>query len=949
MSITKYITDTVKTFFTNSSSTDVGLNEVPTVDSVLNEPQQNCYRWDRCDGGSGNIYTVTSYTPTDDTVLYYGVCYEQSNDIVIAEPTDLSSIPSNQFFGKCSLCSPCNLGCSLTFGPVSPSVTPTNTVTPTQTPSNSVTPSTTPSITPTTTPSNTTTPSVTSTPDESPSTTPSITPTTTPSNTTTPSVTPSVTPTTTPSNTATPSVTPTPTISVTPTVTPSSPEDVTWYRVGLCCESDTPPVVDLGVSGGTANPNDGLLYDGVSISLASGGNPSSDVIDASELIANYCSTITCPSLTPTTTVTPTTTPTTTPTITTTPTNSVTPTVTATPSSSVPETYSRYSLNTCCDNHYPGVVTITEANILDSLGVGEGDIVALDGICYTIFQPIPNEAPNTPSTQVSYVDCETCLSNVSVTNRCAHTYVACFEDSYGAGDLMAAPTRVNTLISTNNPVGTADENIKFTHNVDNSDGTEVSFDDCYTYDPTYNSSHTFKIQTDQHNGCCADSVKCGGAYVILRTCDDYVGSVTSLNGQQLEALTLMPCEFVSGSSIGGGVVQLTDTIQSPELLGSEYYLGTSQDTIIYNDGFSGICFTIVGNTSNLNSQQTQLQGTDWVTESQVVTNCNYSDCHCLNDIVFTNNNISPYTIKYLECGVTGPGNFTSVPVPAGGTTTLTDCINVNSLVLYRTNDGQIANVDFDYGSVGSCDEYTYFSGLDLCCDSTDTPITGPVGFLNTLNVSVNDYVVVNGDAYQVTGTTTSNGTQYPSATGGYTSCSDAVSNATNPCRYDMEPCCTQVGGPSYYSPFTLELNIILTIGDTYYTTQPNPYPGVTDKCMSVQSYTGTYPVDTLYQQTMLSNGNGCINRCSRCSYLVRPCGWSTNYILWNVNTQVGMTVGSVWEDTGLAAWLSANLPGAPSADCVEILSTSPTGGLLGNYGSAYNFTQTLVTGCSDPAC
>ena len=56
---------------------------------------------------------------------------------------------------------------------------------------------------------------------------------------------------------------------------------------------------------------------------------------------------------------------------------------------------------------------------------------------------------------------------------------------------------------------------------------------------------------------------------------------------------MACSFVSGSSIGGGVVQLSDTIQAPELLGGEYYLGTSQDTIIYNDGFSGICFTIVG--------------------------------------------------------------------------------------------------------------------------------------------------------------------------------------------------------------------------------------------------------------------------------------------------------------------------------------------------------------------
>jgi hypothetical protein len=540
----------------------------------------------------------------------------------------------------------------------------------------------------------------------------------------------------------------------------------------------------------------------------------------------------------------------------------------------------------------------------------------------------------------------------VTNRCAHTYVACFEDSYGAGDLMAAPVRVNTTLTTNNPVGTADENLKFTHSVNNSDGTEVSFDDCYTYDPTYNTAYTFKINTDQHTGCCADSVKCGGAYVILRTCDDYVGSVTSLNGQQLEALTLMPCDFVSGSSIGGGVVQLSDTIQSPELLGGEYYLGVSQDTIIYNDGFSGICFTIVGNTSNLNSQQTQLQGTDWVTESQVVNNCDNNDCHCLNDIDVTNNNISIYTIKYLECGSTGTGNFTAVPIPAGGTTTLTDCINVNSLVLFRTNGGQVANVDFDYSSVGSCNQYVYFegAGISQCCDSTDTPITTDIALPLSAGIGENDYVVIDGDAYQLGSySTSSTGTIYTNVTGPYADCDDAVTNATNPCRYDMEPCCTQVSGPSYYAPFTLEVNTILTNGDTFFNIVVPPYEGVTDKCMSVQTYTGNYSVDTVFWQNVTFNANGCINRCQRCSFLVRPCSWGTNYILWTVDTQPGMTVGSVWEDTGLATWLSVNLPGAPSADCLEILSTSPTGGLLGNYSNAYNFTQTSVTGCSDPAC
>ena len=312
---------------------------------------------------------------------------------------------------------------------------------------------------------------------------------------------------------------------MTPTVTPSEPTaGVTWYRVGTCCDADSPPVSDLGVSGGTVNTGDGLLYNSVSILLAAGGVVGSDVIDASQLIANYCDTITCPSLTPTATVTPTQTP---PNLSLSPTPTVTVTPTVTPSLS----YSRFSLNECCDNHYPGTVTLPEANILDSLGVGPGDIVALDGICYTINLAIPGTSSNTPSTQVSHVDCETCLSSVPALNRCAHTYVACFEDSYGAGDLMAAPVRVNTTLTTNNPVGTAEEFLKFEYQVINSDGTAVPFRDCYRHDSTYDDSHGFDTWVDQHQACCVGQ-KCEGAYVILRTCDTYNGSVSSLDGEQL---------------------------------------------------------------------------------------------------------------------------------------------------------------------------------------------------------------------------------------------------------------------------------------------------------------------------------------------------------------------------------------------------------------------------------
>jgi len=170
---------------------------------------------------------------------------------------------------------------------------------------------------------------------------------------------------------------------------------------------------------------------------------------------------------------------------------------------------------------------------------------------------------------------------------------------------------------------------------------------------------------------------------------------------------------------------------------------------------------------------------------------------------------------------------------------------------------------------------------------------------------------------------------------------------------MEPCCDD-NGVSYYSPFTLEIFNILNINDNFYTMVPPPYPNITDKCMRVQSYSGTYPVDTTFQQSMTYNGNGCINRCSRCGYAVRPCGWPTSaYILWTVNPQVGMTTGTIWYDSGLANWISTNFPGSTillPTNCLTILTSTPSGSLVsGGAHDGYNYTINSVSSCSDSTC
>jgi hypothetical protein len=396
-------------------------------------------------------------------------------------------------------------------------------------------------------------------------------------------------------------------------------------------------------------------------------------------------------------------PSNTPSVTPTITPTVTPTITPTSS---PPSYTSFLLTPCCENNFSGLTVLNHAQVLDSLSVTTGDIVSLDSICYTLGNVAPFTSSNTPSVQNTYNDCDTCLASQSQTYWCVHTYVACFEDSYGAGDLMAAPIRYNTLTPQVNPVGGSYEHLKFEHTITNIASQNVSFDDCYTYDPTYDETAILKLFTDQHNGCCDMSIgaKCGGAYVVLRSCDTYNGDVTPLNGTQLESVALMSCGFVSGSS-SGGVVQLSDTLRAPSLLGSENYLGTVQDQIILEDGFDNICFTIVGQTTTLNSiQNTADLGTDWQTHAEVIANCGVSGCNCLTDVTINNLNATSETMQYLRCGLTGSGSQIPVTLPAGGSVTISGvngCINFNSLVLSRTNQSLLGDITFDLSSSSGC--------------------------------------------------------------------------------------------------------------------------------------------------------------------------------------------------------------------------------------------------------
>ena len=277
-----------------------------------------------------------------------------------------------------------------------------------------------------------------------------------------------------------------------------------------------------------------------------------------------------------------------------------------------------------------------------------------------------------------------------------------EDSYGAGDLMVAPTYKNTYVPTNNVVGTTYEYLSLSHDITNLSSSTRTIEDCYVYYNTYDESLIPKFYTSLTNSCCDGSEKCGGGYVLYQTCDTYVGpTVTQLIGTQLQVLALTPCGFISGSSQSGGVIQSTDTLFLPELLGNVNSLGGNavKDAVILTDLFSGTCFTIVGKSSTINTNQTVSVSTSPFTLGSGTTDCNNSICHCLEDIDIENLTANPLDVDYKRCGENGKSTQS---IPAASTLTMSDCININTLVWYRVKNSQISDVIFNYNSVNSCD-------------------------------------------------------------------------------------------------------------------------------------------------------------------------------------------------------------------------------------------------------
>ena len=588
----------------------------------------------------------------------------------------------------------------------SPSPSPTPTVTPTI--STSTTPSTTPNATPSNTPSISVTATPSNTPNSSPSSTPSVTPsisvTATPSNTpnsspsNTPSVTPtisvsttpSVTPASSPSNTpsvtssVTPTVSTTPSISLTPTpsITPGSSPSNTPSNTPSVSVTSTPSVSVTTTPSNTPSvsvTNTPSNTPSVSVTTTPSGTPRPSVTSTpsntpSVSVTSTPSTTPRPSITSTPSTTPrpsiTSTPSNTPSVSVTSTPSSTPipreSVTPTPTSTPPIEYQRFVLAPCCDNTDPEATILPTAYLPSTYS--PGDVVSLDGVCYTIGALILGTAV-IPSSIVQY-DTETqCLAD-DANYKCVYTLQACAETVAGLGNVMVQPTSFNILLG---QILTAPQYYQVGSLITNISSGQFTIDDCYSlvdYNPSLSITTPYSI-----NGAidCLQAGKCDYVNVLVTNCVDDKTSIVQFDYDNL-----------TGNTLSSG-----DTISAPTLA-----IYTSNQT-------TGTCYTIGGKTTTITSPQTQMTGTWWDdpgTQYSIQSNCEDSDCGCKSNFIVTSTSSSPILLQYKLCS----GELTDSTIPAFGSVEIgsSRCVNMNSLWAYAISNGYFNQITIS-GTYSNC--------------------------------------------------------------------------------------------------------------------------------------------------------------------------------------------------------------------------------------------------------
>jgi len=264
-------------------------------------------------------------------------------------------------------------------------------------------------------------------------------------------------------------------------------------------------------------------------------------------------------------------------------------------------------------------------------------------------------------------------------------------------------------------------------------------------------------------------------------------------------------------------------------------------------------------------------------------------------------------------------------------------------------------------------------MQICCDSTDTPINVPIGGTVAApgqGLSNGDFIILEGHSYEIQSVSvTPIGTvdYYTSVLGPYASCEAAVSAAvaingtTSGCRYTFSGCCPNES-VTYNEPFSIQgVNPNTTILPSYILPTTSNW-GIANTSASPELCAVKYDYNSnvsFDNSRIVSDGYNLITtdacgtgRCVRCVYVVEPCSDSGNYfnLIVTSGDLLGATVGDVFSGSNING--NTTLNGGTytvTGSCVSIVdSTTPTtlsGSIINASDAGHAITS--VSGCNAP--
>jgi len=200
-----------------------------------------------------------------------------------------------------------------------------------------------------------------------------------------------------------------------------------------------------------------------------------------------------------------------------------------------------------------------------------------------------------------------------------------------------------------------DNLKFDFTITNSNGGTFIIQDCYqkvTYDAT---APTISPTVNTVLSDCNGGGKCGTINVLLRGCTNNTTMIVQMG------LTF------------AGTLNVGDVISAAALA----QLSTLVGLIVPSQGVD-TCYTVGGQDNSVTSLQTNGSvGTGWSSSSykySVVADCPDNYCGCKR--AFTVNNIGG-VVQINNVKSCDGGTVYTIDVPASGSVTLSNCINMNS--------------------------------------------------------------------------------------------------------------------------------------------------------------------------------------------------------------------------------------------------------------------------------